>query len=139
VSLDDFQLDHTRPLAYLWPIDVYATCLCNTCNNEKKEKFPVDFYSAAELKRLSKITGLALEDLQKKIINQRELKRILRDIHRFSQEWGPRTFLATARKVRELQPEVDLMKVLQNKAPEAHAKMVKELAARPPPVGDEDE
>ncbi|WP_374408927.1 hypothetical protein [Hydrogenophaga sp.] len=39
VGIDEFQLDHTRPMAYLWPIDEFATCLCAVHNNEKKDKF----------------------------------------------------------------------------------------------------
>lgn len=137
VELDNFQLDHTRPLAYLWPIDEFATCLCNNCNNEKKEKFPVDFYSEVDLKRLSEITGLPLVELKKKSLNEKELKRILREIHRFSQEWEPRTFVATARKIRELRPDIDLLEILKVKAPEAHHRMVEELAIRPPSVEDD--
>jgi hypothetical protein len=100
VALDDFQLDHTRPLAYLWPIDEYATCLCAECNNEKKEKFPVDFYKPQELKRLSQITGLPLAELKKKELNERELRRILTDLPTFARDWEPRTFAATARKIK---------------------------------------
>lgn len=137
VELDNFQLDHTRPLAYLWPIDEYATCLCNHCNNEKKEKFPVDFYSDAQLRQLSTITRLPLGELQKKSINEKELMRILHDIHRFSQEWEPRTFAATARKIRELHPEIDLFDILRQKAPEAHSQLLEELAMRPPSFDDE--
>ena len=52
LTLQQVQLDHTRPLAYLWPIDEHATCLCATCNNAKKERFPVDFYAPAKLRSL---------------------------------------------------------------------------------------
>jgi len=33
LKLSEVQLDHTRPLAYLWPIDEHATCLCAEHNN----------------------------------------------------------------------------------------------------------
>jgi hypothetical protein len=60
-------------------------------------------------------------------------------LHRFSLEWKPRTFVATTRKIRELRPDIDLLEVLKQKAPDAYTKLIQELAMRPPPVGDEDE
>lgn len=138
VPLDDFQLDHTRPLAYLWPIDEYATCLCAACNNEKKEKFPVDFYKPQELQRLSEIVGLPLADLKKKELNLRELTRILDDLPTFAREWEPRTFLATARKIKELRPEIDLLACLKAADRHEFQRLDKELKERPPPVDEED-
>lgn len=137
VALDDFQLDHTRPLAYLWPIDVHATCLCCRCNNEKKEKFPIDFYTLAQLKQLSRITGLSLKELRTKSLNHAELNRILQDLPRFSREWEPRTFAATARKVRELCPEIDLLERLRAADAAAWSRLTEELRDRPPPVDEE--
>lgn len=83
VGLKEFQLDHTRPLAYLWPIDIHATCLCPTCNNHKGDRFPIDFYSANELRELSIISGLSLEELSTKEINMEQLGRILDDPCRY--------------------------------------------------------
>ena len=37
----DMRLDHTRPLALLWPLDGSATALCTTCNSEKRDRPPV--------------------------------------------------------------------------------------------------
>jgi hypothetical protein len=54
-------LDHTMPLAYLYPLDEHATCLCATCNNSKSDSFPVNFYTNEQLLDLSKITGLPIE------------------------------------------------------------------------------
>lgn len=139
VALDDFQLDHTRPLAYLWPIDEHATCLCAGCNNEKKEKFPVDFYKPQELKRLSEITGLALSELKKKELNARELKRILDDLPRFARDWEPRTFLATTRKIKELRPDIDLLVELKKADRSEFLRLDRELKERPPPVEDDEE
>lgn len=56
-------LDHTRPLALLWPLDGTATCLCGSCNSEKRDRAPADFYQAEKLKALSKITEIPLVDL----------------------------------------------------------------------------
>lgn len=137
VALDDFQLDHTRPLAYLWPIDEFATCLCAECNNEKKEKFPVDFYKPQELKRLSEITGLPLADLKKKELNGRELKRILADLRTFARDWEPRTFAATARKIKELRPDIDLLVELEKADRAEFQRLDKELKERPPPIEDD--
>jgi hypothetical protein len=59
----DMHLDHTRPLALLWPLDATATALCGGCNSEKRDRPPSEFYSADELDRLSRITGLDIEEL----------------------------------------------------------------------------
>ncbi len=45
----EMDLDHTLPLAYLWPLDSTATCLCPSCNSSKSDKFPKDFYTNKEL------------------------------------------------------------------------------------------
>lgn len=59
-------LDHTRPLALLWPLDGTATCLCGSCNSEKRDRSPATFYTrASQLEALSKITGIPLADLKK--------------------------------------------------------------------------
>jgi hypothetical protein len=57
-------LDHTRPLALLWPLDGTATALCGDCNSEKRDRSPVDFYTPEELDDLSKITGIAVKELR---------------------------------------------------------------------------
>jgi len=57
---NEMNLDHTRPLALLYPLDKTATCLCKTCNSSKRDRPPVEFYKEAELIDLSKITGLKL-------------------------------------------------------------------------------
>lgn len=56
-------LDHTRPLALLWQLDETATALCKHCNGEKRDRPPVEFYSQPELERLSRITGIPMEEL----------------------------------------------------------------------------
>jgi hypothetical protein len=37
----DMNLDHTRPLALLWPLDETATALCGSCNSEKRDRPPI--------------------------------------------------------------------------------------------------
>ncbi|MCK9555028.1 hypothetical protein M0R36_04325 [bacterium] len=67
---NDMNLDHTMPLAYLWPLDETATCLCQTCNSSKSDKFPIDFYPQDKIDKLSKITNLPLATLQSRPINR---------------------------------------------------------------------
>lgn len=63
-SPGDMHLDHTRPLALLWPLDETATTLCPTCNSEKRDRPPSEYYTLGELEGLSFLTGLPLEELQ---------------------------------------------------------------------------
>lgn len=59
------RLDHTRPLALLWPLDGTATALCNSCNSQKRDRPPAEFYTQpAKLKALSAITALPLDELR---------------------------------------------------------------------------
>ncbi len=74
IKLKEMALDHTMPLAYLYRLDETATCLCSSHNSQKRDHFPVDYYSEDELVRLSKITGLSLEQLHKKEINKEVLE-----------------------------------------------------------------
>ena len=77
IKLEEMALDHTMPLAYLYRLDETATCLCASHNSQKSDTFPVDYYSLDELKRLSKITGLTLAQLQKKEVNQEVLNLLI--------------------------------------------------------------
>ncbi len=137
LTLEEVELDHTRPLAYLWPIDEHATCLCTSHNNQKREKFPVDFYTDDQLHELSAICGLPYEELREKKLNEVELDRILGDIAGFARQWEPRTFAATARKVLELRPDVSLYEELERADPELYAELMAQLQERPPSVGEE--
>jgi hypothetical protein len=134
LALGKVQLDHTRPLAYLWPIDEHATCLCSVCNNYKRERFPVDVYTEPQLRRLSKITGLAYGKLTSKEVNQPELDRVLENIEEFAREWDPRTFNAIARKVKELLPKVNLFEVLRKADEAVFNELIASLAERPEAV-----
>lgn len=131
VALSDYQLDHTRPLAYLWALDEYATCLCAEHNNHKKDKFPVDFYSPAQLLELSEITGLPYGELCKKEVNKIELQRIIDDIVNFATTVDPRTFVSIYRRVLELHPDINLFEILRDKSQEAYQLISVELEDRP--------
>ncbi len=51
-------LDHTLPVYYLWPLSTEnATLLCHDCNGNKSGTWPSKFYSDAQLRRLSILTG----------------------------------------------------------------------------------
>lgn len=55
----DRPLDHTLPIYYLYPMDSRnATLLCQKHNGEKSGKWPSEYYSSEELKKLSIITGI---------------------------------------------------------------------------------
>lgn len=131
LSLIDVRLDHTRPLAYLWPLDEYATSLCENCNNRKHDLFPVDFYSEEQLVELSKITGLNYNALIRKEINEIELQRMIDSIDKFAKKLDPRTFNSIARKVLELKPDIDLFAILKKKNLLVYSKLIDLLRERP--------
>lgn len=83
IALRDMALDHTMPLAYLYRLDETATCLCSSHNSQKRDHFPVDYYSEEELVRLSTITGLPLVQLHKKEVNQKVLNLLISHIEWF--------------------------------------------------------
>jgi len=74
-KVSNMDIDHTLPLAYLWPLDETATCLCKTCNSSKHDLFPAEFslYSKEKIKQLSTITGIPLLILasEKRIVNKK--------------------------------------------------------------------
>lgn len=129
--LKEVQLDHTRPLAYLWPIDQYATCLCSTCNNNKHDSFPIDFYQSEEkLRKLSQITGLAYDKLVQKDVCEEQLQRILANIVYFANNLDARTFRSIANKVIEVRPSVDLYKILKTTNANAYNDLMTRLNER---------
>jgi hypothetical protein len=59
VAKKEGNLDHTLPVFYLWPLTTdNATLLCREHNGEKAEKWPGAYYTDAELRRLSALTGI---------------------------------------------------------------------------------
>ena len=129
--LKEVQLDHTRPLAYLWPIDQYATCLCSTCNNNKHDSFPIDFYQSEEkLKSLSAITKLPYADLIKKDVCEAQLKRIIDDIVYFADNLDARTFRSITKKVKEVRPQIDLYNILKSTNEKSYNELIERLQER---------
>lgn len=80
LDLEEMDLDHTMPLAYLYRLDETATCLCEHHNSQKRDHFPVEFYSDAELERLARITGLSLETLHSREVNPRVLQLLVENV-----------------------------------------------------------
>jgi hypothetical protein len=119
-----FNLDHTRPLALLWPLDETATCLCKGCNSSKRDRAPSDFYSDAELKRLAKLTGISLKDLKNPQPNIDALKLI-----GARREWLMNEFLQLPelQKVRDGKKTSDLVLKALNR--------VIDICAEPKPIG----
>jgi hypothetical protein len=70
-------LDHTRPLAFLWPLDGSATALCKSCNGLKRDRPPHDFYTPVQLDRLSRITGISLQELREDKPNEEALDLLM--------------------------------------------------------------
>jgi hypothetical protein len=116
-------------------IDQHATCLCAEHNNQKSDRFPVDFYGEQQLKELSRICGLSLKELKAKALNAGELQRIVADPATFAREWDSRLFAATARKIAELMPTVDLFALLEQASPGTYQLILERLADRPEAVG----
>lgn len=53
-----YNLDHTLPARLLWPMCTDdATLLCGSCNNEKHDRWPSEYYDIPKLKRLARLTG----------------------------------------------------------------------------------
>ena len=96
--LDEMHLDHTLPLAYLYRLDESATCLCSKHNSQKRDHFPVEYYTTKELEELSKITKLPLDTLKTKEANPIIIKLLIKNIVWFFDE-----FLATEdyQKIRD--------------------------------------
>jgi hypothetical protein len=70
-------LDHTRPLALLWPLDDSATALCGQCNSAKRDRYPGDYYKElGKLEALAERTGIPLEELQQPLPNVDALRKL---------------------------------------------------------------
>ena len=64
VDVKERPLDHTLPAVFLWPLTTEnATLLCREHNSEKSDKWPSEYYSDDELKKLAILTGIQYEVL----------------------------------------------------------------------------
>ncbi len=86
-SSKEMHLDHTRPLALLWPLDETATCLCGSCNSQKRDRSPVEYYSEEQIVTLSVITGIPIEELLVPGPNMEAVKLLIKRIDWFFSEF----------------------------------------------------
>ena len=114
IALDDarsMHLDHTRPLALLWPLDETATCLCATCNSAKRDRAPSDFYTPDEIQRLASLVGLSSSELSDPSPNEQAISLLLARLDWFFEDFLERKDLA---EVRDGKTAADLLvKALQ--------------------------
>jgi hypothetical protein len=90
-------LDHTRPLAFLWPLDGTATALCGPCNSQKRDRTPSAFYlKPGQLEQLSKITKIPLAQLQSPKPNEEAIKLLIDRV-----EWFFGVFLMRPEMTKE--------------------------------------
>lgn len=93
----EMHLDHTRPLAFLWPLDETATALCGSCNSQKRDRSPSEFYvKPGQLEQLSAITKIPLLDLQSPKPNESALAILLERL-----DWFFDVFLTRAEMTKE--------------------------------------
>lgn len=121
----EMRLDHTRPLALLWPLDGSATALCTTHNSEKRDRAPADYYDADQIERLALLTGLPLDQLLDPSPNRKALELLLSRL-----DWFFDVFLRhpEMQKVHDGKLAADLMVKALNKVM-AHAALDVDLLA----------
>ena len=95
-SPNKMNLDHTRPLALLWPLDETATALCKNCNGEKRDQPPVRFYKDDEIEDLAEMTGIPVQTLRDPSPNIEALDYLEERI-----DWFFDTFLAKPDMTKE--------------------------------------
>jgi len=77
-TVRDMNLDHTRPLAFLWPLDETATALCGSCNSQKRDRTPGEFYiKPGQLEQLSVFTKIPIDELKSPKPNEEAVKILL--------------------------------------------------------------
>ena len=104
-------LDHTRPLALLWPLDATATALCGDCNSEKRDRPPVEFYTDEELLRLADMTGIKINELKNPTPNLEAIKLLQKKL-----DWFFKVFLHRPEMLEERDGKITgelLVKALQ--------------------------
>lgn len=131
-SARTMNLDHTRPLAFLWPLDGSATALCKTCNGLKRDRAPHDFYTPEQLAELASITGIPLADLREDQPNEEALDLLMARL-----DWFFDHFLTRAEMTKERDGKVAgelvvkaLQRVLAKSARHAHVDLQAEYGRR---------
>ena len=82
-------LDHTLPVRLLWPLHTgNATLLCSSCNNQKHDRWPSEFYGIPKLKALARLTGYPYALISgPPVVNEDAIAEIRDDIDLFIEEW----------------------------------------------------
>lgn len=101
ITSNKMHLDHTRPLALLWPLDETATALCSACNTAKRDKPPSEYYSDDELDSLSRYTGLSVQELKCVEPNHEVIKELIR-----REDWLFDEFLQKAELLKEKEGKI---------------------------------
>ncbi|WP_156105225.1 hypothetical protein [Litchfieldella xinjiangensis] len=122
----DMHLDHTRPLALLWPLDETATCLCGSCNSRKRDRSPVEFYTEKQLHELHVITNIPLDVLKNPGPNQEAIYKLLNSMDWF---FGVFCQKPELQKVRDGKRTADLLikslqKTLNKSLPESRVNLL---------------
>jgi hypothetical protein len=66
-DISEGNIDHTLPVFFLWPATTEnSTLLCKLHNGQKSDKWPSEYYSETELRKLAVTTGIPLETLKNK-------------------------------------------------------------------------
>lgn len=93
----EMNLDHTRPLAFLWPLDETATALCGSCNSQKRDRMPSEFYvKPGQLEQLSTLTNIPILDLKSPRPNENAIAILIDRL-----DWFFDVFLIRAEMVKE--------------------------------------
>jgi hypothetical protein len=86
---DGYYLDHTLPVAWLWPLDHGPTVLCRRCNAQKADKWPAIFYSDAQLRTLSTRTGIPYDVLKgAPFFNPEAIQRLRDESDKVIERWA---------------------------------------------------
>lgn len=87
-SSRSMHLDHTRPLAFLWPLDGTATALCGSCNSQKRDRSPSEFYvKEGQIEKLSAVVGISEVDLKNPGPNEAAIALLMERIDWFFEEF----------------------------------------------------
>jgi hypothetical protein len=114
----EMHLDHTRPLALLWPLDQTGTCLCGSCNSQKRDRSPSEYYDDAKLTLLADKTGIPVEDLRTPGPNLQALDLLVSKL-----DWFFNVFLQKPELRKEREGKITgelLVKALQKVMNSAH-------------------
>lgn len=88
---DGYYLDHTLPVAYLWPLDLGPTVLCRTCNGSKGDQWPSVYYGGDEtkLRKLATLTGIPYATLAADAkFNPEQVERLKREADEVITRWA---------------------------------------------------